>query len=141
MPDKFFWDSNLWVYLNTESQDAGDMGKKRLLEKRFLTTFNIVISAQVINELANVLFKKYQQSEAEIKGRLEQILLQVEVVALSEDLTLQALDLKSRYQISWYDSLIVAAALSADCQFLYTEDLQDGLLIEGRLQVVNPVNL
>ena len=141
MPDKFFWDSNLWVYLNTESQDAGDMGKKRLLEKRFLTTFNIVISAQVINELANVLFKKYQQSEAEIKGRLEQILLQVEVVALSEDLTLQALDLKSRYQISWYDSLIVAAALSADCQFLYTEDLQDGLLIEGRLQVVNPFNL
>ncbi len=141
MPDKFFWDGNLWVYLNTQSQDIGDMEKRRLLEKRFLTTFNIVVSVQVINELANVLFKKYQQSEAEIRGRIEQILFQVDIVTLTEELTLQALDIKSRYQISWYDSLIVAAALSADCQFLYTEDLQDGLVIEGRLQVVNPFNL
>jgi predicted nucleic acid-binding protein len=112
-----------------------------VLENRFLTTFNIVISTQVINELANVLFKKHQQSEAEIRGRIEQILLQVDVIALTEELTLQALEIKSRYQLSWYDSLIVAAALSADCQFLCTEDLQDGLMIENRLQVINPFNI
>jgi len=55
-----------------------------------------------------------------------------------EDITFQALDLKSKNKISWFDSLIVAAALVADCKILYSEDFQDGLVIEGKLKVINP---
>lgn len=138
MPDKCFWDSNLWVYLNTFSQDVGDVEKRQVLEKQLLSSAEIVVSTQVVNELANVLFKKYHLSEAEVKSRLEQILLQVEVVPLTEVLSLQALTVKSRYRISWYDSLIVSAALIADCHVLYTEDLQHGLVVEEHLQVINP---
>lgn len=141
MPDKHFWDSNLWIYLNTRSEDSFDVEKKNKLEALLLEASDIVISVQVLNEVANVLLKKFQQSEAEVKSRLEQIAFQSEVVTLQDVMTFHALDLKSHYQFSWFDSLIVAAALESECTFLFTEDLQNGFLIEGRLRVVNPFML
>ena len=139
MPDKYFWDTNLWVYLNTSSENPDDSGKRSQLEDLLLTTEVIVVSAQVFNELANVLMKKYGQTESDVKTRLNQIGLQTEMVQHTEEMTYQALDLKSKYQLSWYDSLIAAAALRAGCKFLFSEDFQDGLVIEGRLTVINPV--
>jgi len=50
----------------------------------------------------------------------------------------KALDVRERYGFSWYDSLIVAAALVAGCQRLYSVDLQHNQLIEGQLRIVNP---
>jgi predicted nucleic acid-binding protein len=50
----------------------------------------------------------------------------------------RALDIASRYGFSWFDSLIVATALDAGCDTLYTEDLQHGQMIEGKLTVTNP---
>jgi predicted nucleic acid-binding protein len=47
-------------------------------------------------------------------------------------------DLAERYQLSVYDGMIVSAALLAECDTLFSEDLQDGLVINGRLRVVNP---
>jgi len=140
MPDRHFWDSNLWIYLNTTSEDSFDVEKKNKIEALLLEAFDIVVSVQVLNEVANVLLKKFQQSEAEVKSRLEQIIFQSEVVPLQELITFQALDLKSHYKLSWFDSLIAAAALNSGCDFLYSEDLQDGLLIAERLRVVNPFN-
>jgi predicted nucleic acid-binding protein len=49
-----------------------------------------------------------------------------------------ALDIRERYGFSWYDSLIVAAALESNCDLLYSEDMQHGQIIEGRLSIVNP---
>lgn len=140
MPGRHFWDSNLWIYLNTTSEDSFDVEKKNKLEALLLEASDIVVSVQVLNEVANVLLKKFQQTEAEVKSRLEQIIFQSEVVPLQELITFQALDLKSHYKLSWFDSLIAAAALNSGCDFLYSEDLQDGLLIAERLRVVNPFN-
>ncbi|MDH4216365.1 MAG: PIN domain-containing protein [Gallionella sp.] len=50
----------------------------------------------------------------------------------------RALDIAGLYGLSWYDSLIVAAALDAGCDTLYTEDLQHGQVIDGKLTVFNP---
>lgn len=111
MPDKYFWDTNLWVYLNTKSLDASDEKKRKKLLSLLLSIQKIVISVQVINEFANVLMKKFGHSEIDTKTRLEQIRNQAEVVFLTDELSLHALDLKARYQLAWYDSLIVAAAL------------------------------
>ncbi len=138
MPDKNFWDSNLWIYLNAISEDARDVEKKNILEALLLESSHIVVSAQVLNEVANVLLKKFQKSEIEVKTRIEQIMIQSTVINLGSKLTLKALDLRGRYQFSWFDSLIVATALEGDCASLYSEDLQANLLIEGRLRVVNP---
>jgi len=49
-----------------------------------------------------------------------------------------ALAIAERYNFSHYDSLIVVAALQADCTILYSEDMQHGQLIEGRITIVNP---
>jgi predicted nucleic acid-binding protein len=65
------------------------------------------------------------------------LLLDFELVRLSETLLENAIAIKGRFGFHWYDSLIVSAALQAKCNVLYTEDLQDGQSIEG-LQVVNP---
>ncbi len=60
----------------------------------------------------------------------------VEIISLP---TIQsALDVQDRYRFSWYDSLIIASALEAGCEFLYSEDMQNNQVIEGRLQIVNP---
>jgi predicted nucleic acid-binding protein len=50
----------------------------------------------------------------------------------------QGLKLAELYQFSVYDSMIVAAALLADCHILYSEDMQHGLLVEGSLRIQNP---
>lgn len=83
--------------------------------------------------------KKYGQKESEMLTRLEALAQQTEIVALTEKTSFQALTLKSKYKIGWFDSLIVAAALQAECKILYTEDLQDGLVVEGQLKVINPM--
>jgi predicted nucleic acid-binding protein len=49
-----------------------------------------------------------------------------------------ALDIRERYSFPWYDSLIVATALEAGCDTLYSEDMQNGQEIEGRLRIINP---
>ena len=52
--------------------------------------------------------------------------------------SMTANDLRSKHNFSYWDSLIVASALENACEVLYTEDLQDGHVIEGRLRIVNP---
>ena len=50
----------------------------------------------------------------------------------------RALDVRQRYGFSWYDSLIVATAILANCETLFSEDLQSGQVIDGCLRVENP---
>jgi len=61
-----------------------------------------------------------------------------EVVSVTPGITDLAMNISERYQLSHWDSLIVAAALAEDCETLYSEDLQDGQVFEGRLTVQNP---
>lgn len=60
------------------------------------------------------------------------------VVTISDILQIKAIDLHFRYQFSFYDSLIVAAALEADCTVLYSEDMQHGFVVDNSLQIINP---
>ncbi|MBK8563126.1 MAG: PIN domain-containing protein [Saprospiraceae bacterium] len=138
MPDKCFFDTNLWVYLKAQNQSPDDLRKQEIVSQLILDLPEIVLSVQVLNELSNVLMKKFSFTEAAIENYVDEICGEFEVSNLSPTITKSALNLKSRYGISWFDSLIVAAALSAKCTLLYTEDLHDGMVFEGRLKVVNP---
>lgn len=97
-----------------------------------------MLSVQVLNEISNVLMKKFSFSEDATEKYVDEICREFEIINLSPSITKSALNLKSRYSISWFDSLIVATALTANCSLLYTEDLQDGMLFEEKLKVVNP---
>lgn len=139
MPDKpVFLDTNILIYLFADSQDAEDQRKKGLARQLLLQHPDIVVSAQVLNELSSVWLKKYRLELDKVKRHLQRIRDISEVRLLDETLTFQALDLLGNHKFSFYDSLIVAAALDAGCSILFSEDMQDGQWIQGRLQIRNP---
>lgn len=142
MPDKAFVDTNVWVYLFVSENPATDSVKNQTaratLETASASGMELVVSVQVLNEFANVLLKKFQFSPVEIRVRIEHILNVTEAIPLTTDHTLAALDLMEKYRLSWFDALILATALDSNCTMIYSEDLQDGLLLEQRMRVINP---
>ena len=98
----------------------------------------LVSSVQVLNEVANALLRKYLLPEEDVREFLEKILVLTEMLPLTSEYTFRALELRHRYQLGWYDSLIVTAALESKCRYLFTEDMNHGLVVEKTLTIVNP---
>lgn len=144
MKDKYFFDSNIFIYSVLESDNEKDLQKKEialsLIEKEDI---QVIISSQVLNEVSNILLKKSRFTQEQIINTLEWMMETLEVISLTPDITLTALDLHFRYHFSFYDSLIVSAAIASDCEYLVTEDLQDGQTIgykSRQVKVINPFN-
>jgi len=135
---KEFWDSNLWVYLFTVSTDPQDVGKQSKLLAMLSATPDITVSTQVINELANVLLQKFRYDENRVETIIDHVGQSVMVQTLTLMHSKKALALRRKYKFSWFDALIVASALEAGCKVLFTEDMQDGLMVEGALVISNP---
>lgn len=132
MTARFFADTNIVVY----ALDADLTKRQRALA---VLGRRPVISVQVVNEFLNVLIGK-QRLDRVKANRLAQILLRrCEVVPLTAGIVSQAMQLGVRCQLSHWDALIVAAALSAGCDTLYSEDMQTGQVFEGLLTVVDPL--
>lgn len=139
MPDKrVFLDTNIWVYLFANSQDAEDKRKQEIARQVLLQHSNIIISTQVLNELSNVWLRKYQFELEKVKLYLQRICEISEVRLLDDSLMFEALDLLKNYNFSFYDSLVVAAALDTHCTILFSEDMQHKQWINGQLQICNP---
>ena len=81
--------------------------------------------------------KKYPSSKEKVKRVLRSIQESCTMVTITNDYPVKALDYHSKYSISYYDALMVVAALEANCKYLISEDMQDGLIIEKKLQIVN----
>ena len=66
----------------------------------------------------------------------------ISAIATIKELSYQtykiAFDVRQKYNISYWDSLVVASALESDCTLLYSEDMQNGLVLEQKLEIVNP---
>ncbi|MFZ2890418.1 PIN domain-containing protein [Sulfuricurvum sp.] len=137
MHDKAFLDTNILIYAYSE-----DEPKKQSIALQLLDSFedNVIISKQVINELSNILLKKFKLGSDQV----ENVLLEIDNVLpiVDFDLTTQikALKLKDRYQFQYYDALIVATALENNCTVVYSEDMQHEMLIDGNLKIINPFN-
>jgi predicted nucleic acid-binding protein len=130
MPGSFL-DSNIVLYLASEDLLKADRAQELVAEGG-------TISVQVLNEIANISRRKMGLSWAETRNFLLMIrgLLKVEPITI--EIHDVGISLAERYQLPVYESMIVSAALSAECDTLLSEDLQDGLLINGRLRVLNP---
>lgn len=142
MKERYFLDTNIFLYSILDPKNESEKEKEKIsLSAIENEEINLIISSQVINELANCLFKKSSLTGQRIIEIIAKILELVEIIPLTSEITLIAVELKERYGFSFYDSLIVAAALSAQCDVLLTEDLQHQQIIEynsNRLKVVNP---
>jgi len=138
MNDKYFLDTNVLVY----SFDRRDPAKQQVSEAliaRALETHEGVISSQVIQEFLNVAGSKFERtmSPSECRLYLDSVLFPLCEVFPSRELYREALGVREGGGFSFYDALIVAAALEAGCRVLYTEDLQDGRQIRD-LTIRNP---
>jgi predicted nucleic acid-binding protein len=127
---KFFLDTNLVVYAMTEQSGKADIANQ-LLRK------SATLSAQVVNEASNVLSVKYKFSFSDVSTIALDLLELCDVVPVSDKTIRKAIDLRQRFSLSHWDSLIVAAACLAGCEILYSEDLQDGLSVDGTI-IKNP---
>lgn len=126
-----FFDTNIVLYLL-----SGDNVKADRAEE--LLAIGGIISVQVLNEFTSVALKKLRMSWPEIRDVLAQVRAVCPVEGLSLDTHDRAVQVAERYGLSFYDALIVAAALIAGCSTLYSEDLQDGQVIERQLTISNP---
>jgi predicted nucleic acid-binding protein len=138
MRDRFFLDTNIFVYTFDLREEKKSKIAEDLIDKA-LSTGKGVVSFQVIQEFFNVAFRRFAKplSTADAAQYLVSVFSPLLSVHSSAALYSEALRLHDRYRLSWYDSLIVAAAVQAQCDFVMTEDLQHGQRF-GNLQVVNP---
>ena len=131
MTVRVFADTNLFIY--AESQDQHKAACALAIIQN-----SPVVSSQVINETVSVLTRKHSFLLSEAHEIAESLLDLCEVVAVDANTIRKAIDLAKRYALSHWDSLIIAAALLADCQTLFSEDMQHGQVFDKQLTVVNP---
>lgn len=125
-----FFDTNVPIYLLTHPARAARV--RALLEDGGL------VSVQVLNEIANVCRRKLNLDWPRVHQFFRELGEVVDVVPLMRSTHELGLSLAARYGFSIYDSMIVAAALESGCETLYSEDMHHGMLVDGRLTIVNP---
>jgi predicted nucleic acid-binding protein len=138
MSDRFFLDTNIFVY-SFDRSAAVKARRATQLIRMALTTQKGIISYQVVQEFFNVALRKFSQpmKEAEAEQYLGTVFRPLLAVHSSQALYTEALHLQAKSGLSWYHSLIVSGAIQAQCDLLFTEDLQHGQRF-GSLQVANP---
>jgi len=127
-----FFDSNVILYLL-----SGDVTKADRAQS--LLAAGAVISVQVLNEVTSVCQRKLKMPWAEIDTLLLAVKVACKVVPLTVASHEKAVELAKRYRLSFYDANIVASAIIAGAPALLTEDMHNGLLIDG-LKLQNPFN-
>jgi len=138
MSDRFFLDTNIFVYSFDRSAPQKAKKAEQLIGKA-LTTRKGVVSYQVVQEFFNVAFRRFSlpMQAAEAEQFLSTVFRPLLSIQSTAGLYSEALRVYANKGLSWYDSLIVSAAMQANCDLLLSEDLQHGRKF-GNLQVLNP---
>ena len=129
-----FLNANIWSYAFVATQDE----RKSDIAKGIIEGNEVIVSTQVINEVAVNLIRQAQFEESNIQRLISSFYLRYQVVEIGREVLLIASDLRFRYRFSFWDSLIVAAALVAGTKTVYSEDMDNGLLVNDRLRILNP---
>lgn len=128
---KIFFDTNTLLYLLSSDNKKADWVSKNLQRHN-------VISVQVLDEFTSASLRKIKISNTELDEFLDLFTSTFQVRSLDMDTFETGLMVSRRYGYQHYDSMIIAAALQAGCERLYSEDMQHRQVIDKRLQIVNP---
>jgi predicted nucleic acid-binding protein len=128
---KIFFDTNTLLYLLSSDIKKADWVSDNLQPSN-------VISVQVLNEFTSASIRKIKISNAELDEFLDLFTSTFNVRSLDVATFETGLMVSRRYGYQHYDSMIIAAALQAGCEKLYSEDMQHRQMIDKRLQIVNP---
>lgn len=135
--DSFFLDTNILVYTFDKTAPLKQQVAQHLLEEALRKRG--IISYQVIQEFMNLALRKFTpvMTHDQASRYLSDVLLPICDYYPTDAFYQRGLDIQARWRFSWYDSLIITAALESDCKTLYSEDLQHGQKIE-ELTIINP---
>ncbi|HEV3039445.1 MAG TPA: PIN domain-containing protein [Candidatus Angelobacter sp.] len=132
MPDKVFFDTNVLIYTVAQNDPRNTQAERLLMAGG-------VLSVQVLNEFVSVARRKILMSWHDVQEALDHFrILCPAPLPITIDVHQTALSIAQRYGYQIYDALIVATALLAGCATLYSEDLQNGQIIDQTLTVRNP---
>ena len=132
MKDNPTLDTNVLIYGFGKQDD--DL---KLIAKAIISKCSI-ISLQVVNETVYVLHRKFKFSSFELDKIIKFLKLNFIISELNINILELTMMILAKYGFSFWDSMMVASALNNDCSILYSEDMQDKQIIEGRLQIINP---
>jgi predicted nucleic acid-binding protein len=128
---KIFFDTNTLLYLLSSDSKKADWVSSNLQQSN-------VISVQVLNEFTSASLRKIKISHAELDEFLDLFMSTFNVIKLDMETFKTGLMISRQYGYHHYDSMIIAAALEAGCERLYSEDMQHRQIINKKLQIVNP---
>jgi predicted nucleic acid-binding protein len=127
-----FFDTNVLIYAVAENDPRGLRAEELLLSGG-------VLSVQILNEFTEVARRKLLMPWAEVAEAVEAFLvLCPSPLPITMDTHVAARAIAEKLGCNIYDALVIAAALEAGCNVLYSEDFQDGQVIEGRVTIRNP---
>lgn len=133
-----FIDSNIWLYAFIRDLEQP---QKSEIAKKIVSATNIVISTQVINEVSVNLIKKANFSESMIQEVIQDFYFSYQVISIDSTIQMSASKLRQNHRFSYWDSLIVASALKAQAEIIYSEDMQHGLVVDKTLTIINPLKI
>lgn len=138
MSARFFLDTNVFIY-TFDTRAPAKARKSAQLIRRGVDRGEGIVSHQVVQEFFNVALRRFAHpmTVAEAEQYLITVFRPLLAVHSSPAIYVEALRISAKHRLAWYDSIIIAAALEADCQTLYSEDFQHGRKIES-LTVENP---
>lgn len=126
------FDTNVAIYAFDDASPKAPLARQALSQADF-------VSVQLLNEFANATVRKQRRSWAQAAWGVSRIRAVVPGVrSLDEASNADALRIAERYQLSFYDALMVAVALAGGARTIYSEDMQDGLAIDDTLRIVDP---
>jgi len=132
---KIFIDTNILVY-TLDKRDKVKQKKAREILKKIVEVHQPVLSTQIIKEFYVVSVSKLKADHLMVKNIIHNF-KNMEIVNNDLDLIEQAIDISIISRISFWDSLVVAAAEKSKCDFIISEDLNAGQTYRG-VMVINP---
>jgi predicted nucleic acid-binding protein len=130
-----FFDSNILIYADDKGEPKKQKVARELIE-RYFSAGLAVVSVQVLQEYFNVVTKKQKLDASVARVKVELLSKFVANITLPEDVLL-AIDLFRLHKLSSWDSMLVRSAKQSECKILFSEDMQNGRIIDG-LQIINP---
>lgn len=135
MRDKIFLDTNLWIYLYAKYPIEKSQEVENIINNN---SQNIQMSTQVLGEIFHVLTRKKLTKQQEATAIVNDLINFFPIQGIDSQTVLYALRIHADYKYSYWDSLIIATALTANCSVLYSEDMQHHQLIDNQLHILNP---
>jgi predicted nucleic acid-binding protein len=126
-----FLDSNVLLYVT-------DVDERKALIAQKLLLSNPSINSQVIVEVLNVCRREYKYSKDDLLNLWGNLVEDCKIIPITYQTHLKAIELVKKHRFQLFDSIIVASSLEAGCEILYSEDMQNGLIIERKLTIINP---